>query len=58
MDDQELRELINNTQADGRISCKAALELAKATGISPARVGRLLNDMGIRIFTCQLGCFK
>ncbi|MEW6350390.1 MAG: hypothetical protein AB1646_15085 [Thermodesulfobacteriota bacterium] len=58
MDDQELKDLIDKAQADGRISCKAALELAKTAGVSPARVGKMLNDIGIKIFACSLGCFK
>ncbi len=58
MDDQELKVQIDNEQSDGRISCSTALELAKKAGVAPARVGRLLNDMGIKVHSCQLGCFK
>jgi hypothetical protein len=58
MDDQELREHLEREQSDGRISCKTALELAKKAGVAPTKVGRILNDMGVKISSCQLGCFK
>jgi len=58
MDDKLIRELIMKKQSDQRISCKAAMEVADETGAPRAKIGRLLNEMGIKIHSCQLGCFK
>lgn len=58
MDDSLIRELIMKKQSDQRISCKAALKVADETGAPRAKIGRLLNEMGIKIHSCQLGCFK
>jgi len=58
MDDQAIKDLIMKQQVDNRISCKAALEIADKTGAPRMKIGRLLNEMNIKIGTCQLGCFK
>jgi len=55
--DEELREAIRRAARDGRVACKALLELAARSGESPARIGRLCDEMEIRISQCQLGCF-
>ena len=54
---QELKSRLTSRAENGRISCKAALETAQEFGVSPAFVGRALNDLEIRIKQCQLGCF-
>ena len=55
---EQLREAIRQRSADGKIACKALLELAKASAAEPREIGRLCDEMGIRISACQLGCFK
>ena len=58
MDDKELRELIMEKQSELRISCQAACEIADAAGVPRRTVGRLIEEMSIKIHSCQLGCFK
>ncbi|MCA1961856.1 MAG: hypothetical protein LDL33_13815 [Desulfomonile sp.] len=58
MDEEKIRELIMKKQTNSRISCKAAFEVADEAGVSRMAVGRLLNEMKIKIHSCQLGCFK
>ncbi|MBI5572764.1 MAG: hypothetical protein HY914_22660 [Desulfomonile tiedjei] len=58
MDDAEIRELIQGRQANGRISCREAIQMAEEAGVSRLKIGRLLDDMKIKIHSCQLGCFK
>jgi len=58
MDDREIREKIMEMQSGGRISCKQAFELSDQTGLPRMKIGRLLDEMEIKIHTCQLGCFK
>ena len=43
---------------DGRLSCPVALRLANEMGVPPIEVGRAANHLGVKIFGCQLGCFK
>jgi len=58
MTERQLREQIERLTVEGRASCKALLELAARTGSSPHEIGRLCDEMKIRISNCQLGCFR
>ena len=42
----------------GKISCPVAFNVAKNLGISKGNTGKFLNVVDIKIFGCQLGCFK
>ena len=42
---------------DGKISCRKALGPASEVDISPKALGGLLNEMKIKVDSCQLGCF-
>jgi len=53
VEDEELRALAH----DGRVTCARALEFARVEGVSPAKIGRRLTSLGIKIVDCQLGCF-
>lgn len=57
-EDQEIRELIQAKVKDGRVACKAMLELAEQTQAPSKQIGQLCNEMKIRITGCQLGCFN
>jgi hypothetical protein len=57
-DDEELREAIRREASGGTVSCKALLELAEWQDVSPRKVGRLCDQMKIKIVECQLGCFR
>jgi hypothetical protein len=43
---------------DRRIDCHTAIGIAKKCGVHPNVVGAKLDEMGIRIVQCQLGCFE
>jgi hypothetical protein len=58
MNENELKELIMRKQANGKISCKVAFDIAEESGASKGEIGELLNEMQIKIRACQLGCFK
>ncbi len=53
----KLEEIINEKCTDGTISCEEALSIAKDLGIPAKDVGSKLNEMDIKINSCQLGCF-
>jgi hypothetical protein len=39
------------------LSCAEALGVARDLGVPPALVGRACNELGIKLRSCQLGCF-
>ncbi len=54
---EELREKIRLAAPQGNIACAAASRLAEELSISTQEMGKLLNELGIKIKLCQLGCF-
>jgi len=56
--DDILESALLGVSVDGKIPCKAALAIASELDISPKDVGGMLDRLGIRIVSCQLGCFK
>jgi len=58
MDDAEIRKLIQARQTNGRMSCREAFQIAEEAGVPIMKIGRLLDDMKVKIHACQLGCFK
>ena len=57
MEKAQLMEKVRTAAKDSEISCPMALGLAREMGISPKELGDLLNEMKIKIDSCQLGCF-
>jgi len=50
-------EALRRAAPDKRISCPRARALARELGV-PARVlGRAADELGIKIYDCELGCF-
>jgi hypothetical protein len=58
MEEKDVRAVILARQKDNKIPCRTALQIAEETGVSPHKVGELLNELEIKIHSCQLGCFK
>jgi len=57
MDREDLKETIKMAAKDGRITCAAAFRVAEEASLTVGLVGGVINEMGIKITTCQLGCF-
>jgi hypothetical protein len=57
MDKEHIMKKLHLYIKEGKIPCKKALELAQQESISPKAVGDLLNEMNIKVASCQLGCF-
>ncbi len=57
-DDNQLRESIRALARDGKVPCKRLFELAAEAGASIGLIGRLCDEMDLRVAACQLGCFK
>ncbi len=43
---------------DGKIDCAQAFLIARKLSITPKEVGVAIDELGIKIHNCQLGCFK
>ncbi len=56
--EQEIREFVESSVKDGRITCKVLLDFAFETQTTPAVIGQLCNEMDIKVGACQLGCFR
>ena len=57
MSQEEVKAKIKSAAPEGKITCPAAMSLAKDLGISRKEMGELLNELRIKITQCQLGCF-
>ncbi len=55
--EEELQENIRRAVRNGRIDCGFLLDLAGKTQTPPEEIGRLCNEMNLRISNCRLGCF-
>ena len=54
---KEIEKLVRSAAKNNRILCSGALAIAKSLGISSREVGRIANELNIKISKCQLGCF-
>lgn len=55
--DEALEREIRAVLVGGKLPCAAAFGVAKKLGVSPGDVGDTANRLGIKIASCQLGCF-
>jgi len=58
MGEEQLRAAIRELAGDSKAPCRGLLQLAERTNTPPRDIGRLCDEMNIRIVACQLGCFK
>jgi hypothetical protein len=57
METEQVKAKIEAQARDKKITCHQALLIAEEEGIPSRAVGELLNEMGIKVVGCQLGCF-
>jgi molybdopterin-guanine dinucleotide biosynthesis protein len=57
MSEDKARKLITERAKDNRLPCAAAFKIAEETGVPKKRIGELLNEMKVKVVSCQLGCF-
>jgi hypothetical protein len=57
MSREELKAKIKAAAPEGKIACAAAMRLAEDLVISRQDMGKLLNELRIKLKQCQLGCF-
>lgn len=60
MDDalkKKLTERILEEAVDKRLSCPQALAIASELDCDPVHLGGLCDEMKVKLYGCQLGCF-
>lgn len=55
--DAEIAAAIRGALVEGQLACAAAFRVAEALGVEPLAVGRVANEIGVRLSRCQLGLF-
>lgn len=54
----DMAQQVQALAREGKVACATLLELAARLGVSPLVLGRLADELGLRIAGCQLGCFR
>jgi len=57
MDRKKLEKAIMEKSKEGKLPCVLCFKIAEDFGISKREMGKILNEMKIKISQCQLGCF-
>jgi hypothetical protein len=58
MDREKLEKVILEKAKDGKLPCALCFKIGEDFGISNKEMGKILNEMKVKISQCQLGCFK
>ncbi|MDO8886891.1 hypothetical protein [Candidatus Oleimmundimicrobium sp.] len=53
----KIKKIVKEKAKEGKISCPMAHKIAKELGVSPKVVGDVVNELEIKLYGCQLGCF-
>ena len=57
-DHHALEEAIRGKAREGKIPCAACFKIAEDFGTSKKDLGKVLNELKIKVGQCQLGCFE
>ncbi|OGP58618.1 MAG: hypothetical protein A2V65_09395 [Deltaproteobacteria bacterium RBG_13_49_15] len=55
--DSMVKQAVLDALSDGKLSCRAAWNIASDLGTSKLRIGNACESMKIKIVSCQLGAF-
>lgn len=58
VDRKKIEELIKEKAKDGKLPCAMCFKIAEDFGISKKEMGKILNEVKVKISQCQLGCFE
>jgi len=58
MDRDKLEKAILEKSKAGKLPCGVCFKIAEDFGISKKEMGKILNEMNVKIGQCQLGCFE
>ncbi len=57
-DREAMEKMIRDEAKGGKIPCAHCMKIAEDLGISRKGMGKILNEMKIKVSQCQLGCFE
>jgi hypothetical protein len=57
MERDQVIEAIKKKVKEERIPCAVCFQIAEEYGIPKRELGKLLNELGIKVIQCQLGLF-
>jgi LAO/AO transport system kinase len=58
VDRKKLEETILKKSKAGKLPCAMCFKIAEDFGISKREMGKILNEIKVKIRQCQLGCFE
>jgi hypothetical protein len=58
MERDKVIEVIKQRATDNRIPCAVCFQIVEEYGIPKRELGKLLDELGIKVMQCQLGLFK
>lgn len=56
-DKETIKEKIRERAHQGKISCTEARRLAEEYKLEPGMIGELCDELKIKVYGCELGCF-
>lgn len=54
---EEIKKAIKELASEGKLPCEMAFKVAQEHNCALAEVGKLCNELNIKVVSCQLGCF-
>ncbi|MFA7468827.1 MAG: hypothetical protein WCY82_11280 [Desulfotomaculaceae bacterium] len=54
----DFKNAVLKAAIDGKLSCPKARQLAEELGVPAKEVRQVADDLKIKIFGCELGCFE
>jgi hypothetical protein len=54
---ENLDKKIQASLVNGKLPCPVAFQIAKEFKVTPKEIGDACNRLGIKVRSCQLGCF-
>jgi hypothetical protein len=58
VDRKKMEEAILEKAKNGKLPCAVCFKIAEEFGISNKEMGKILNEIKVKISQCQLGCFE
>ena len=58
MNEHDIREFIKKQCPNNKISCEKVFKISEELGVSKKEIGQIVNELEIKIHSCQIGCFK
>jgi hypothetical protein len=53
----DLEKKIRESLVEGKLPCATAFQIAKDLKVTTREIGDACNALGIKVRSCQLGCF-